>query len=1002
MAKILTKIVKSIQGEGLEEDVIKKRKRGDFFGGFDSDDDDLLVDASRRKKKEKTQEDDDEGATDEATLESPDQDQTIESRIQSFKVDYDEYKKWIRENFENKFNIDKLLEGRINRLQQALEMAREKKLKLKGSQGFIVEEVIKIMIDQFNNKRGQDPFSCFFALSIRLLELSQKNVMGMAPKRALKSNEVIWAFHSNQEEVLFDLCFPKGTITRGGSLNWKNMSTLCVPMWYNNSKKLKTRIEQMNAFQYAETRNPEDVVLWYVAFDKLPLLITLYNSQSPPNTKMVKFLKRNFKIDKNKKAASKNAFVLLSQQRYLMSAAFFMLGGNLKQAVDVLVNYMGDLQLGIALCKVKENIFSNKIDDKPVLKELIEKNIIKKGKEINDLWLVSIGYTMLGKHVKSLNCIFEILENEKHINDKQLTKVWPSGYYPLNSSFHPSVLILIKLLKDSIKVKRELQGGATQRQEQNSIFAAFMPTAGPSMTSSSSQEKAEKLKLNMKFLYEKCYEYFFYIGSPILGLTLCRDDNEEDDDHRHDKLKTVLTRTYLRQLTMHYIATEDWKKYFVAFHKEIEHLTEDFELIKKDEAYELIENLLKNLKSPKILVSWYLSLDEGPKALHSAGFLSMEMQHMSLYIVKSNNFELKPKAVWNTTLSFVEELSETLTLLEGKMEIFSIRRKRSRAYSLKKSNEDGDSYLKDMPRLDNRNFREKVIVVIIQICYTLFLVSVNLGAWENSSNIIKQVRDYLTRIKSSTKYVRWIDVKKEMIEDHIKDLRAILEDLPDFGFVSPSHYNESNHLRKAIEGVKTTNMDWENLPGLQNISTLLFKVLYKWIFTKEFKNIFETFFELDDIVEISSYKIQSIASLRAYVMEQTKYLRHDFFLTLLQLPLEDQIKVAEESKKILSPKKKEFLLELRQLEFFSMEEIGGDNLRTDFSRLINTALFSKKIEEVVYYNLFAFHNHTNNKKLEEFKKNLFQPGIEVVKYKQERQSGINRMMLGQGKKIGFI
>ena len=50
---------------------------------------------------------------------------------------------------------------------------------------------------------------------------------------------------------------------------------------------------------------------------------------------MEDFFKNDFTEDYWKKAALKNAFVLMGRQRYHHAAAFFLLGGSLKDAIQV-------------------------------------------------------------------------------------------------------------------------------------------------------------------------------------------------------------------------------------------------------------------------------------------------------------------------------------------------------------------------------------------------------------------------------------------------------------------------------------------------------------------------------------------------------------------------------------------------------------------------------------------------------------------------------------------
>ena len=57
-------------------------------------------------------------------------------------------------------------------------------------------------------------------------------------------------------------------------------------------------------------------------------------SRSQNNAKMTDFFRNNFTEDRWRKAALKNAFSLLGKQRFQHSAAFFLLAGSLKDAVE--------------------------------------------------------------------------------------------------------------------------------------------------------------------------------------------------------------------------------------------------------------------------------------------------------------------------------------------------------------------------------------------------------------------------------------------------------------------------------------------------------------------------------------------------------------------------------------------------------------------------------------------------------------------------------------------
>lgn len=50
---------------------------------------------------------------------------------------------------------------------------------------------------------------------------------------------------------------------------------------------------------------------------------------------MYEFFREDFTEERWKKAALKNAFILMSKQRFQHAAAFFLLGGSIKDALQV-------------------------------------------------------------------------------------------------------------------------------------------------------------------------------------------------------------------------------------------------------------------------------------------------------------------------------------------------------------------------------------------------------------------------------------------------------------------------------------------------------------------------------------------------------------------------------------------------------------------------------------------------------------------------------------------
>lgn len=67
---------------------------------------------------------------------------------------------------------------------------------------------------------------------------------------------------------------------------------------------------------------------------------------------MTAFFSNNFAEDRWRKAALKNAYALLGKQRFDHAAAFFLLAGNLQDAVEICLNRLQDLQLAIIIVRL--------------------------------------------------------------------------------------------------------------------------------------------------------------------------------------------------------------------------------------------------------------------------------------------------------------------------------------------------------------------------------------------------------------------------------------------------------------------------------------------------------------------------------------------------------------------------------------------------------------------------------------------------------------------------
>ncbi len=85
---------------------------------------------------------------------------------------------------------------------------------------------------------------------------------------------------------------------------------------------------------------------------------------------MAQFFSNNFTQDRWHRAALKNAFVLISKQRFEHAAAFFLLAGQVWDAVKVCVERLHDLQLALVIVRLHEG------DNSPMYEQVLKRFIL--------------------------------------------------------------------------------------------------------------------------------------------------------------------------------------------------------------------------------------------------------------------------------------------------------------------------------------------------------------------------------------------------------------------------------------------------------------------------------------------------------------------------------------------------------------------------------------------------------------------------------------------------
>lgn len=148
-------------------------------------------------------------------------------------------------------------------------------------------------------------------------------------KNGVGTNNLAWAYHSETQEELLNLIpsYAKGEPT------WPVLRELGIGWWIRGLSLLKQCVQVLAKAAYQAKQDPLDAALYYLAMHKKSVLWGLYRSKR--DEKMTHFFANDFKEDRWRKAALKNAYVLLGKQRFDHAVAFFLLAGNLKDAVEV-------------------------------------------------------------------------------------------------------------------------------------------------------------------------------------------------------------------------------------------------------------------------------------------------------------------------------------------------------------------------------------------------------------------------------------------------------------------------------------------------------------------------------------------------------------------------------------------------------------------------------------------------------------------------------------------
>ncbi|KAJ7398248.1 dmX-like protein 2 [Pitangus sulphuratus] len=224
--------------------------------------------------------------------------------------------------------------------------------------------------------------------------------------QGLSTCHFAWAFHSEAEEELINMI----PAIQKGDPQWSELRAMGIGWWVRNINTLRRCIEKVAKASFQRNNDALDAALFYLAMKKKAVVWGLFRSQH--DEKMTAFFSHNFNEDRWRKAALKNAFALLGKQRFEQSAAFFLLAGSLKDAIEVCLEKMEDIQLAMVIARLYESEFETSVTYTSILYEKIL-GCQKDGTGFSctklhpDPFLRSIAYWIMKDYTRALDTLLE-------------------------------------------------------------------------------------------------------------------------------------------------------------------------------------------------------------------------------------------------------------------------------------------------------------------------------------------------------------------------------------------------------------------------------------------------------------------------------------------------------------------------------------------------------------------------------------------------------------------
>ncbi|QPG76516.1 hypothetical protein FOA43_003905 [Brettanomyces nanus] len=262
---------------------------------------------------------------------------------------------------------------------------------LTGHQQITLSYTISIVKDiLLKYRKILDNNALRYYIGVRLFHINVSKTASPTTRatKTITMRDVTFAMHSDNKDLLYNIINEQSDL----KLDWLNAKRYGLPYWLNLQRLTEAmeKIARNEFFGYEEAhdgkKDPSKCSIFYMALKKKHIVLGLWKTASghPEQGKMIRFLNHDFEEMRWKKAAVKNAYVLMAKHRYMDAAYFFLLADAVNDCVDVIIQKLGDVPLAIAISRTYDQS-----DHGESLKRILVRHVLPKAIEENDRWHLS-------------------------------------------------------------------------------------------------------------------------------------------------------------------------------------------------------------------------------------------------------------------------------------------------------------------------------------------------------------------------------------------------------------------------------------------------------------------------------------------------------------------------------------------------------------------------------------------------------------------------------------